>query len=389
MIESDFALEIEGSCAEVSQNIEEEGYSNQQEIEFLINSVNNRKQFSIGKVGGRLLLAAGLVTSLVSGCSQGKDNQGGALLGLVPADAALFLVESDSTIEENREHVDPIVPDYYTMETSSPSNAGLAEGLVDLAEQEEDKAQGEVALNRQDDKILFLQPKFSPDDNVEIPAEEIDLPKQSVERIITQEEKEFLANNEISSFDRGKPLIAMTYDDGGKEEYIRHIMEVYEKYGLKTTFFVTGQWVESNRELVKEMIDRGFEIGCHGWDHAVMPALSREEANTQIKSFIDVMREVSSDYQVNFIRFPYGSRTQPLREIAAEYGLQSIMWSKLSGGEDTGTYDNVMRGLQAGDIVLSHSTRWYDVYDAERIIIGLLEQGYNVVTVGEGMELSK
>ena len=62
MIESDFALEIEGPCAKVSQNIEEEGGNGAQEPEFLINSINNinnRRQFSIDKVGGRLLLAAG------------------------------------------------------------------------------------------------------------------------------------------------------------------------------------------------------------------------------------------------------------------------------------------------------------------------------------------
>jgi peptidoglycan/xylan/chitin deacetylase (PgdA/CDA1 family) len=207
-----------------------------------------------------------------------------------------------------------------------------------------------------------------------------------VDRVLTAEEKEYIANNEIYHLNREEPIIAMTYDDGGREEYIQHIMEVYEKYGLRTTFFVTGEWVERNKELTKEMIDRGFEIGCHGWDHAEMPSLSKGEATKQIEDFVDLMREIDAGYEVKLIRFPFGSRTQVLREIAAEYGLQSVMWSNESGGMDEGTYDNVMRGLEAGDIVLSHSTRWYDVYEAERILQGLLEQGYEVVTVGEVMK---
>ena len=206
-----------------------------------------------------------------------------------------------------------------------------------------------------------------------------------VERILTAEEKEYIASHEINHLDRDKPVIAMTYDDGGSEEYIRHIMKVYEKYGFRVTFFVTGQWVGGHKELTKEMIERGFEIGCHGWDHSEMSSLSREEATKQIEDFLDLMKEVDKGYEVKLIRFPYGSRNQVLREIAAEYGLRSIMWSNESGGKDEGTYDNVMRGLQAGDIVLSHSIRWYDVYEAERILLGLLEQGYKVVTVTEGM----
>jgi peptidoglycan/xylan/chitin deacetylase (PgdA/CDA1 family) len=206
-----------------------------------------------------------------------------------------------------------------------------------------------------------------------------------VERILTAEEKEYIANHEIYHLDRDKAVIAMTYDDGGREEYIRHIMDVYEEYGFRVTFFVTGQWVERNRELTKEMIDRGFEIGCHGWDHSEMPSLSKEEATKQMEDFVNLIKEIDEEYEVKLIRFPYGSRTQVLREIAAEYGLQSIMWSNESGGIDEGTYDNVMGDLEAGDIVLSHSTRWYDVYEVERILLSILEQGYKVVTVTEGM----
>jgi len=40
---------------------------------------------------------------------------------------------------------------------------------------------------------------------------------------------------------RERSVVVIIYDDGGREEYLKHIMEVYEKYGLRTTFLVTGQ----------------------------------------------------------------------------------------------------------------------------------------------------
>jgi len=199
------------------------------------------------------------------------------------------------------------------------------------------------------------------------------------------EKIEFLAAHEISCGDRDRQIVIMTYDDGGKEEYIQHIMAVYEQFGCRTTFFLTGEWVDRNHDLAREMIDRGFEIGCHGWDHTAMTKLSHAAVRKQIEDFLALMQEIAPDYEIKFIRFPYGSRNQCVREIAAEYGLQSVMWTHGSGGFDESTIDNIMRELDWGSLILSHSTRWYDVYSTEEILASLLDQGYQVVTLSEGM----
>ncbi len=77
----------------------------------------------------------------------------------------------------------------------------------------------------------------------------------------------------------------------------------------------------------------------HGWDYAEIMALAREESREQIEDFLQAMKDVDSDYGVNLIRFPFGSRNQTVREIAAEFGLQSVMWSHESGGMDDRTFD--------------------------------------------------
>ena len=177
----------------------------------------------------------------------------------------------------------------------------------------------------------------------------------------------------------------ITYDDGGSEASIYHIMDIYDKYDFKATFFVTGQWVERNPDLVKSMINRGFEIGCHGWDHQEMRHLGVENARVQMEKFLEIMKEIAADYEVRFIRFPYGSRDLYLREVAAELGLQSVMWNVCSNGTIENTYKTVLDKAKPGTIVLSHSTRWYDIHQAELILEGLKELGYSASTVGEGM----
>lgn len=196
---------------------------------------------------------------------------------------------------------------------------------------------------------------------------------------------EQLANHEIFIGDRSRPIVIMTYDDGGPAYYIDHIMSIYEAYDFTATFFITGIWAERNSDLVREMIDRGFTIGFHGWDHCVMTALTEEQVREQITRFFDLMKQIDEDYEVSFIRFPYGERNQFVRDIAAEYGLQSVMWSCGSGGFDKKTIDNILRCLENGAIVLSHSTRWYDVFGTEDILQVFVDLGYEAVSISEGL----
>ena len=202
---------------------------------------------------------------------------------------------------------------------------------------------------------------------------------------VTYGEIEFLTNHEVCSGDINRNIVIMTYDDGGKEEDLNHIMDTYEKYGLRTTFFVTGEWVENNRELTKSIIDRGFEIGCHGWYHSDMTSLSSTEIHKRLADFLSIMKEISPQYKITLIRFPYGCRNDRTRRIAAEFGLQSVVWNTESGGIDETTLTNVLDNMGPGSLVLSHSTRPYDVLFTEELLTSILAQGYDIVTVTEGM----
>lgn len=212
-------------------------------------------------------------------------------------------------------------------------------------------------------------------------------PSEKQKESTSKAEQLFLAAHEFNSGDRSKNDVMITYDDGGSESDIERLMNLYDEYGAKATFFVPGVWLEEHSKFAKEMIERGFEIGCHGWDHTDMSELSNEEVENQIKKFIDTMANVDPDYKVKFIRFPFGARNDMAKQIAAEYGLQSVMWGEESGGTSDQTFNNVMKSLRNGTIVLSHSTRPYDLSMAAQELKAIKDRGYNVVTVSMGMKV--
>jgi peptidoglycan-N-acetylmuramic acid deacetylase len=205
---------------------------------------------------------------------------------------------------------------------------------------------------------------------------------------LSKEEVDFLARHEIFAGRTDKKVVMMTYDDGGSEEKVKSVIDVYEKYGVKATFFVTGEWVKAHPDLVRRMVDSGFDVGAHGWNHEALTAMSGAAASKQLGDFVAAMEVAAPGYRVKYMRFPYGARADYLRLIAAQYGMQSVMWSNESGGNTERTFEYATRNLKPGEIVLSHSIRYYDVLYAERIIQYFQSQGYDLVTIDEGIKPS-
>ena len=50
-------------------------------------------------------------------------------------------------------------------------------------------------------------------------------------------------------------------------EYIEDMLDVFDLYNVKTTFFVGGSWLAKNVEVAQEIYKRGHEIGNHGYNH--------------------------------------------------------------------------------------------------------------------------
>lgn len=234
----------------------------------------------------------------------------------------------------------------------------------------------------EDKNILKLS---VPKENWDVSLETDLSPAEKQKESVSFEEREFLRMHEFNSGERSSTKIMITYDDGGSEKDIRSLMDLYDRYNFKTTFFLPGVWIEQHPQLVKEIIGRGYEIGCHGWDHVDMTDLTSVQAKQQIVDFINIVAEIDPTYRVKLIRFPYGARNGALKKIAATYGLQSVMWESESGGNDEQVLANIMNNIRGGTIVLSHSNRTYDLSMASQVLEALRKQGFVPVTISEGM----
>ena len=101
--------------------------------------------------------------------------------------------------------------------------------------------------------------------------------------------------------------VYLTFDDG-PSIYTTQILDVLDTYGVKATFFVTGNKVAlEHPEWYQEIVGRGHTIGMHSYSHVYSDVYASKESFiadlTQIRAFVSETTGVTPKYY----RFPGGS----------------------------------------------------------------------------------
>ncbi len=179
----------------------------------------------------------------------------------------------------------------------------------------------------------------------------------------------------------------MTYDDFGSEEQIDKILDAFRRAGGKATFFYLGDHLLRSARSIERIVLGGHLLGCHGYFHEKpLTSLSASEVEAQFDQFFRDVAQIVPGYRVRFFRAPFGSINTEVRNLAARWGMQSVRWSFTSDGLTPKTRKIVLDNVKNGAIVLSHMYRYFDYMHADRITQGLIESGYQLVTVADGMK---
>ncbi|MBA4420214.1 MAG: hypothetical protein C0391_03615 [Anaerolinea sp.] len=210
--------------------------------------------------------------------------------------------------------------------------------------------------------------------------------------VIPEDEQRFLASHELIEGDTTRKVVMMTYDDILDDERLAHLLDVYREYSLKCSFFFIGIDLESCRATLPRLIAEGHDLGCHGWIHdSAYTSLTDQNIHEQFGKFFTKVAEILPGYRVRYFRAPYGDRNHRIRDLAAGWGMQHVLWSLESGGsyENEGsplvTTHNVIDRVKNGSIVLSHANRRFDVSEADVIVRELVRKGYSLENLTTGM----
>lgn len=189
------------------------------------------------------------------------------------------------------------------------------------------------------------------------------------------------------------PYIALTFDDGPSPELTPKLLKILADRNVKATFFVLGTNATANPDILRAEIAGGHEVGNHSWNHPQLTKIPLAAADKQIEDTSAAIQNATGVKPI-FLRPPYGSMNPALQHhIWEKYGISTIYWSvdpldwKIRDPQSV--YDQVMKQVKPGAIVLAHDIHPTTVAAMPRLLDALIAKGYKFVTVSELIAMEK
>ena len=194
----------------------------------------------------------------------------------------------------------------------------------------------------------------------------------------------------IRELDPGKKMIAITFDDGPYSKVENQILELFEKYGGRATFFFLGHRIEEwFPDTPAILYEAGHEIASHTYSHEVNFKTDSPEKIWSEVNKANLVIAKATGYAPDYIRFPggiFGETALQIPMVKVNWSVDSVDYAFKS--DDDGArkiFEQLMDPKYLGDgaIVLLHSIYQNSYEGLELFVEYLAEQGYELVTVSE------
>ena len=186
-----------------------------------------------------------------------------------------------------------------------------------------------------------------------------------------------------------KKYVALTFDDGPSKDTTPALLEIFKKYNVKASFFLTGKSITEETVKYSEM---AYAMGCelcnHSENHKGMSSLSDEEIVEEVNIAEEKIKQITGKNTV-FFRPPYIDYNNRMMELIDKIficGDGAEDWLPEISAEER--FDRITKQVKNGSVILLHDMEGNvnTVKAVEMIIPKLIEEGYEFVTMSELFE---
>jgi polysaccharide deacetylase family protein (PEP-CTERM system associated) len=107
------------------------------------------------------------------------------------------------------------------------------------------------------------------------------------------------------------------------EANTRRILQIFREHACRATFFVLGWVAERNPQLVREIVDAGHEVACHGYSHRRVSSLTPDEFRADLRRAKQVVEDAAGVPILGYRAptFSIGQKNLWALEILSEHGF--------------------------------------------------------------------
>ncbi len=149
---------------------------------------------------------------------------------------------------------------------------------------------------------------------------------------------------EIVTPEKNRKTAYLTFDDGLDRKVTLQILDTLKQYDVKATFFIIGNTISRNKDILKRIVNEGHKVGNHTYTH------NRDIIYSDVSSFTEELSKTSKAiYDVvgtapNLFRPPYGApyiRSQEYKNALSQY--KTVLWN-------VDSMDSRVKGISSSQI---------------------------------------
>jgi probable sporulation protein (polysaccharide deacetylase family) len=155
-----------------------------------------------------------------------------------------------------------------------------------------------------------------------------------------------------------KPMISLMVNVAWGTEHVHQMLNIFDQYNVKATFFLDGKWLLENEEVARVIIQNGHEIGNHAYSHPDLKTKSEQKIYEEIVKTENLIRKLGVSSKL--FAPPSGSYDQRVVNIAHRMKMKVILWTL-----DTVDWkkppaeiivNRIVPNLENGALILMHPT---------------------------------
>lgn len=191
--------------------------------------------------------------------------------------------------------------------------------------------------------------------------------------------------NALYRADTQEKILYLTFDAGFENGNTAAILDALKQHNVPATFFLVGNYLETQPEFVCRMVEEGHTVGNHTYSHPDMSAIADAESFRQeLEKNEALYREVTGQEMPKLYRPPQGKFCESNLRMAQQLGYRTVFWSLayVDWYQDEQptpeqAFEKLVPRVHPGAVVLLHSTSSTNAAILDELLTCWEELGYS------------
>ena len=191
--------------------------------------------------------------------------------------------------------------------------------------------------------------------------------------------------------DTSEKVLYLTFDAGYENGCTEKILDTLKKHNAKAAFFLVGNYIQRNADLVRRMVQEGHTVGNHTMHHPDMSKLSDFNAfSKELSDLAELYEQTVGQPLPRYYRPPQGIYSEENLKMAQQLGYKTVFWSLAYVDWNNDAQPSREQALSKllprthpGAVVLLHSTSKTNAEILDELLTKWEEAGYRFGTVEE------